>query len=190
MLGGSQVLVYGVAAPLIFVSPTQMNFQVPWEALRNGAYARTATAADPIIVHLDNSLVTPDKPANPGEFVIVYATGVGNLNHMPVTGAASPSSPLSAAVDLPSVTVGGAPASVAFAGLTPGMVGLVQINTQLPATYAAFSSLPLVVTFAGASRPAVSLAVQGGSGAVSNVLAASTSWSINDIRFVNRTLPR
>ena len=195
-------MVNGVAAPLIFVSPTQINFQVPCEMPLNGAaavyvinggamssaqaptiapyapgvftYARTATTLDPIIVHLDNSLVRPDKPANPGEVVIVYATGVGNLNHMPVTGAGSPSSQLSAAVDLPSVTLGGAPASVSFAGLTPGMVGLVQINTQLPATYAAVSSLPLVVSFAGASSPAVNLAVQGGSGAVSNVLVSDS----------------
>jgi uncharacterized protein (TIGR03437 family) len=201
-LGGAQVMVNGVAAPLIFVSPGQVNFQVPCEAPLNGAvgvyvtssggsspaqsatiapyapgvftYARTATAVDPIIVHLDNSLVTPDKPANPGEFLIVYATGVGNLNHLPVTGAASPASPLSAAVDLPSVTVGSAAASASFAGLTPGMVGLVQINIQLPSAYPAGSSLPLVVSFAGAASPAVNLAVQGGSGAASNVLVSDS----------------
>jgi len=201
-LGGAQVLLNGVAAPLIYVSPGQINFQVPCEMPLNGAagvyvtngggmspalavtiapyalgvftYARTATAVDPIIVHVDNSLVTPDKPANPGEVLIVYATGVGNLNHMPVTGAASPGSPLSAAVDLPTVTVGGAAASVAFAGLTPGMVGLVQINIQLPSTYAAGSSLPLVVSFAGTASPAVNLAVQGGSGAPSLVMVSDS----------------
>jgi uncharacterized protein (TIGR03437 family) len=201
-LGGTQVLVNGIAAPLFYVSPGQINFQVPCEAPLNGAvgvyvassggnspaqsptiapyapgvftYARTATAVDPIIVHLDNSLVTPDKPANPGEVLIVYATGVGNLNHLPVTGAASPASPLAAAVDLPSVTVGSAAASVSFAGLTPGMVGLVQINTQLPSTFPAGSSLPLVVSFAGAASPAVNLAVQGGSGAPSGVLVSDS----------------
>ena len=201
-LGGAQVVVNGVAAPLVYVSPGQINFQVPCEMPLNGAvgvyvtngggtspaqsattapyapgvftYARTVTAVDPIIAHLDNSLVTPDKPANPGEILIVYATGVGNLNHMPVTGAASPASPLSAAVDLPSVTVGSATASASFAGLTPGMVGLVQINTQLPSTYPAVSSLPLVVSFAGAASPAVNLAVQGGSGAPSNVLVSDS----------------
>jgi len=201
-LGNAQVVVNGTAAPLFYVSPSQINFQVPCEAPLNGAvgvyatngggtspaqsatiapyapgvftYARTATAVDPIIVHVDNSLVSPDKPANPGEVLIVYATGVGNLNHMPITGAASPASPLSAAVDLPSVTVGGAAAAVAFAGLTPGMVGLAQINIQLPSTYPAVSSLPLVVSFAGAASPAVNLAVQGGSGAASNVLVSDS----------------
>src|SRR5271166_1844736 len=90
-LGGAQVVVNGVAAPLIYVSPSQINFQAPCEMPLNGAagvyvtnsggmspalavtvapyalgvftYARTATAMDPIIVHVDNSLVTPDKPA-------------------------------------------------------------------------------------------------------------------------------
>ena len=202
MLGGAQVVVNGVAAPLFYVSPLQINFQVPCEAPLNGAvgvyvtngggmssaqsatiapyapgvftYARTATAVDPVIVHLDNSLVTPDKPANPGEILTVYATGVGNLNHVPVTGAVSPLSPLSQAVALPTVTVGGAAASVSFAGLTPGSVGLVQINIQLPSTYPAGSSLPLVVSFAGTAAPAVNLAVQGGSGAPSLVLASDS----------------
>src|SRR5271157_35052 len=199
-LGGAQVVVNGVAAPLIYVSPSQINFQAPCEMPLNGAvgvyvtngggmstaqsattapyapgvFFRTDPAVDPIIVHVDNSLVTPDKPANPGEVLIVYATGVGNLNHMPVTGAASPASPLSAAVDLPTVTVGGAAASVAFAGLAPGWVGLVQINIQLPSTYPAGSSLPLVVSFAGAASPAVNLAVQGGSGAPSLVLVSDS----------------
>jgi uncharacterized protein (TIGR03437 family) len=202
-LGGAQVLVNGVAAPLIYASPSQINFQVPCEVPLNGAvgiyvtnssgmssaqaatiapyapgvftYWPTATAQYPAIVHyVDNSYVTPNKPASPGEILIVYATGVGNLNHMPVTGAASPASPLSQAVDLPTVTVGGAAASVSFAGLTPGLVGLVQINIQLPSTYPAGSSLPLVVSFAGAAGPAVNLAVQGGSGAPSLVLVSDS----------------
>ena len=201
-LGGAQVMVNGVAAPLIYASPSQINFQAPCEIPLNGAvgvfvtnggaassaqsvavapyapgvftYARTATAVDPIIVHQDNSLVTPSQPAKAGEVLVVYATGVGNLNHLPVTGAASPASPLSAAVDVPTVTVGSAAASVAFTGLTPGMVGLVQINIQLPSTLPAGSSLPLVVSFAGAASPAVNLAVQGGSSPPSGVLVSDS----------------
>jgi len=202
-LGGAQVLLNAIAAPLLYVSPSQINFQVPCEMPLNGAVgvyvtnsggassaqiatiapyapgvfttcAPTAAAVGPCIVHLDNSLVTPDKPANPSEILTVYATGVGNLNHMPVTGAASPLSPLSQAVDLPSVTVGSLAASASFAGMTPGMVGLAQMNIQLPSTYPAASSLPLVISFPGAASPAVNLAVQGGSGAPSNVLVSDS----------------
>ena len=46
---------------------------------------------------------------------------------------------------LPQVTIGGAAASVLFAGLTPGTVGLYQVNVVVPAT-ATTGSLALVVT--------------------------------------------
>ena len=36
-LGGAQVLVNGAAAPLIYASPSQINFQVPCEVPLNGA---------------------------------------------------------------------------------------------------------------------------------------------------------
>ena len=47
-------------------SPAQSATTAPY-APGVFTYARTVTAVDPIIAHLDNSLVTPDKPANPGE---------------------------------------------------------------------------------------------------------------------------
>ena len=187
-LGDAQVTVGGVAAPLIWVSPAQINFQVPCELPLRGTvsmsvtsggamsgsqpvtlapyapgvftYARTSSVLDPVVVHLDNSLVTPDRPAKPGEYLVAYATGVGNLSPMPTTGAGAPALPVAASVDLPEVTVGGAAATVAFAGLTPGFVGLVQINLQLPSSLPLGSSLPLVVSFAGSASPPVNLAVQ------------------------------
>ena len=50
---------------------------------------------------------------------------------------ASPSNPLASVVNAPTVTVGQIPATVQFAGLTPGYVGLYQINFQVPAGLAA-----------------------------------------------------
>ena len=61
---------------------------------------------------------------------------------LPATDAPSPTSPPAAAKVTPTATIGGVNAPVAFAGLTPGMVGLVQVNAQLPSTYPAVSSLP------------------------------------------------
>ena len=188
ILGGVQVMVGGVPAPVFVVSPLQINFQVPCEMPLTGSvtmtvnnsgaisagqsvtlapyapgvftYTRVAGSVDPVIVHVDNSLVTPSQPAKPGEVLVVWATGVGNLSTLPTTGAASPGSPPAQAVDLPTVTVGGAAASVQFAGMTPGSVGLVQINIQLPATLPAGASLPLLVIFPGAPSPPVNLWVQ------------------------------
>src|SRR5205085_10230588 len=110
------------------------------------SYARTASTLDPIIVHSStNQLVTPSNPAQPNEFLVVYATGVGNLVNPPLTGFGALSAPLATAVDTPQVTLGGAPVNVLFAGLTPGFIGLLQINIQLPATLPGGGSLPLVI---------------------------------------------
>jgi hypothetical protein len=59
------------------------------------------------------------------------------------SGLASPSSPLAEVTA--QVTVDGQPAPVVFAGLTPGFVGLYQINFTVP-TGARTGTLPLVVT--------------------------------------------
>ncbi len=187
-LGGVQVSVAGKLAPLVYVSQGQINFQVPFEApitgnvavvvIRDGipgtpqnaamaeyapgvfTYARTATALDPVIVHTDNQLVTPTNPATANEILIVYATGVGSFDHPPATGAAPVSSPLANSLVTPTVKVGGATAQVQFAGLTPGSVGLVQINIQLPPALPVGNSLPLVIAFGSSAAPTVNLAVR------------------------------
>jgi len=188
-LGGVQVSVAGKAAPLVYVSPTQINFQVPFEAPSSGnvavvvtrdsvpsvpqnasmaeyapgifTYARTATVLDPIIVHGgDNALVTPASPATANEVLVIYATGVGSFDHPPATGAPAAVSPLAMSLVTPTVTVGSTAASVLFAGLTPGFVGLVQVNIQLPSSLPAGSSLPLVLAFGSSKAPSVNLSVQ------------------------------
>jgi len=187
-LGGAQVTVAGVAAPLVYASAAQINFQVPFEApisgtvpvvvtvngtpsttqmapmaeYAPGVFTYTAgTAIAPIIVHeSDNTLVTASKPAVANELLVIYATGVGTFDHPPATGAASAGSPLATAIN-PTVSVGGAPANVSFTGLTPGDVGLVQINIQLPATLPPGASLPVLVKFGSASSQSVNLNVAG-----------------------------
>jgi len=209
ILGSVQVIIGGVPAPVFVVSPLQINFQVPCEmpltgsvtmtVNNNGAisaaqsvalapyapgvfsYYRTPTSLDPVISHADNSWVTPGSPAKAGEVLVVWATGVGNLSQLPATGVASPSLLSAIAVNLPTVTVGGAAVSVQFAGLTPGSVGLVQINIQLPSTLPAGSSLPLLVIFPGAPSPPVNLWVQSSSsGPVRGTVLVSDSFNRAD----------
>jgi uncharacterized protein (TIGR03437 family) len=189
-LGGAQITVAGFPAPLVYVSPTQINFQVPFEAPASGSvpvvaaqsglppspaqqvamaeyapgvftYARTATVVDPIIVHgATNALVTPDNPASAGEVLVIYATGAGSFDNPPATGAAASAVLLANTAVLAGVTVGGTAAQVAFSGLTPGDVGLLQINITLPAPLPAGNTLPLVVRFGTASAPPVNLYVR------------------------------
>ena len=143
VLGPALSLTLPAAAPAIFT------------------YQRTPTSTDPVILHANNTLVTPTSPAVPGEVLVIYATGVGQLNNAPATGAAAPTLPLATTVATPVITVGGSAASVQFSGLAPGYVGLLQINVQLPSTLPAGTgtppTLPLSVTFPGAPAAVVNL---------------------------------
>ncbi len=211
-LGGTSVKVGGVAAPLYYVSPTQLYFQVPYEvpagssasvvvtsggapglavdmaladyAVGVFAHAHNFTAIEPEVFHsARNQLVSTANPAAPGEVLVLYGTGIGKLNNPPATGAAALSAPPATAVNPLTVTVGGAPATVLFAGLAPGSAGLVQIRFQLPSTLPAGSSLPLAIQFPGGASPAVSLAVRS-----AVVAAPQLSPSTNSLAFGNVTV--
>ncbi|HEV2689490.1 MAG TPA: hypothetical protein VGV35_13090, partial [Bryobacteraceae bacterium] len=81
----------------------------------------------------DFSLVDGTHTAKPGEFLVMYLLGMGPTAPLVPTGVASPAVPLATVVNSPTVLVGGRNAQVFFAGLTPGLAGLYQINFQLPA---------------------------------------------------------
>jgi uncharacterized protein (TIGR03437 family) len=157
VLNGTSVLIGGELAPLYFVSSGQINAQIPVDLLpgqeyqvlvvANNAYttpdaihiapvtpgiARLANG-QVIAQHADFSLVTEDAPAKPGEFLVAYLAGMGLTDNPVGTGAEAPSSPLAAVNASASVAVDGKAAPVLFAGLTPGFIGLYQINFQVPA---------------------------------------------------------
>jgi uncharacterized protein (TIGR03437 family) len=147
----------GTNAPLFFVSPGQINAQVPYETATSALaaflvtangnvgfrrYTKVNTSAPGFFITADGqaiaqnqdfSLNTPANPAKAGSFVTVYFTGQGASTNQVATGAAAPndatllSQPKAAA----SVFVGGVRGTVAFAGLTPTFVGLSQLNVQL-----------------------------------------------------------
>lgn len=165
-LGGTQVLVNGAPAPLIYVSPGQVIFQLPYSAAAgpvlvqvssNGipslAAAITVQAAAPSILTYGNNLAvvqnqdyTVNSPTNcaaPGSYLIVYLIGSGPLNNPVATGAPAVSNPLSSEALSTTATIGGVPATVTFAGLTPGDVGLVQVNLKVPQVS---GNLPLQIT--------------------------------------------
>ena len=95
--------------------------------------------------------------------LVIYLTGLGKatVNGSP-TGATLPSgqnppvsgSPLYETPTLPSVTIGGTAATVAFSGLSPGFAGEYQIDVTVPSGVASGDSVPVVVTMLGASDTA------------------------------------
>lgn len=90
-------------------------------------------------------LVDQSNPAKPGSTVIVYMTGSGPVSTPPATGAPAIGSPLSYVQQSISATLGTTPAHVSFAGLSPGYVGLLQVNVDIPASLAA-GDYPLTIT--------------------------------------------
>ena len=184
-LGGVSVSFGGVLAPLFYVSPEQLNLQVPYD-VANGAQtsvvvevggaqsdriAVPVVAATPaifqiagtkqgIVVNQDGSLNSAQSPAPRGSVVTIYATGSGVTTPPATTGKGAGASPLSVATNT-SVTIGGASANVIFAGLSPGFVGLMQVNAQVPAGAASGAAVPLQISVAGAASPAgITIAVQ------------------------------
>jgi uncharacterized protein (TIGR03437 family) len=104
----------------------------------------------PIVTHSDGTPVSMDAPARSGETIVIYALGLGATSPAVKTGAASPASPAAVALPIhlqfdfrpnagPSRPYLNPLSSVAvpapaFAGLTPGQVGLYQINVTIPNT--------------------------------------------------------
>ena len=110
-------------------------------------------------------------PVTRGQYVSIYATGLGKVvgtdgSTPPADGEPASLSTLFNTVAKATVTIGGAPAPVAFAGLAPGFVALYQVNVQVPSNAPAGSAVPVVVTmtdgsgFSASSQQNVTIAVQ------------------------------
>ncbi len=181
---GTSVLIGGLEAPLYFVSSGQINAQIPAELAPDKEYqvlvivdgaltvpdAISLSPVQPgvaafangrvIAQHGDFSLVDTNNPARAGEAIVVYLIGLGETNPKVPSGTASPASePLARVVSPVTVTVDGRNAEIFFAGLTPGAVGLYQINFRVPPE-SPTGDLPVVITQKGAAANATVLQVR------------------------------
>jgi uncharacterized protein (TIGR03437 family) len=165
-LGNVSITVNNVAAPLIFVGQFQANFQIPFETkpgtatvvvTSNGIASQPATvnvtAEAPgifvtgtnqaVALNSDNTVADSSHPAKVGSVVVMYVTGLGALDHPLPTGSPASSDPVSNATVVPTATLGGVNAVVQFSGMSPGFVGLGQINLMIPKL--AKGSYPVVI---------------------------------------------
>ncbi|MFN0171760.1 MAG: BACON domain-containing protein [Bryobacteraceae bacterium] len=153
-LNGTAVLVAGTPAPLYFASPAQVNLQLPIDLAAGGQHQVIVSAngalslpeaidvapaapgllSTPTLViaqRPDGSFVSPAAPARAGEILVLYLVGMGDTDPSPTTGAISP--PVLARTKVTVDTlIGGRTSVVQFAGLTPGFVGLYQVNFVVP----------------------------------------------------------
>jgi uncharacterized protein (TIGR03437 family) len=185
-LGETQVTIGGVQAPLLYVSPSQINFQVPWElagqslatiqvttAIGNssavtvnlGAIAPAVFTANGSgsgqgdVFTLQGQLAVAATPATRGQYVLIYCTGLGAVANQPATGGAV-SDASAVTIQTPTVTIGGVQASTNFAGLAPGFVGVYQVNALIPATITPGAAVSLSLSAGGVSSKTVTIAVQ------------------------------
>jgi len=92
-------------------------------------------AAGPLVVHsADFSRLSASKPALPGEFLTLLASGLGPTNPAVDPGQVFPSTPAAKANSPIEATVNGSPAQVSYAGGYPGTTNVFQVNLELPAT--------------------------------------------------------
>ncbi len=116
-------------------------------------------AANSGAVHADGSIVTGTRPAAAGETLIIYLTGLGMVSNAPAAGQPASNSVLSRTINTPQVSIGGLSANLDFSGLTPGYVGLYQINAVVPLTITP-GSLDLIVQINGVASNSAKVAVR------------------------------
>ena len=88
-------------------------------------------------------------PVRRGDVLVIYLTGLGATAPAVIEGEAAPSSPLAVAVERPSVTLGGRSLPVEYAGLTPGLAGVYQINVRVTDDVPAGLNVPLRIEQSG-----------------------------------------
>jgi uncharacterized protein (TIGR03437 family) len=174
MLGVS-VTINGVPAPLYYVSPGELNVQIPYEtpvntsvvlAVNNNgrttAGSFTAAAAAPGIFTDPNNAPVPYVSAARGQAITLYLTGFGAVTPAISTGAGPKAGTPLASLPHPqqkiAVTVGGVPAP-SVSGVIPwGYVGVMQVTYQVPGT-APLGAQAVVVTIGGVSSAPATLTV-------------------------------
>lgn len=105
-------------------------------------------------------LANASSPAKPGDVLVVYCAGLGAVDPPIAAGVPAPFAFLTNTVNSVTVAIGGKPATVLFAGLTPGFTGLYQINVTIPAGLPNNDTTTLTMVVAGQDSPAVTFAVR------------------------------
>ena len=173
-LGESCLAINGAPAPMLFVSPNQINAQLPFEVEGSASMVLhtpggtsnmlnfTVLPVAPSVFHSGvagpqtgipavfrakaNQLVTNANPIHLGDAIEIYATGLGVTLPPVATGfAASASIPAAAAMQ-PTVTLGGVNLPLYYAELAPGQVGVYQIKALVPGWAPTGIQLPLTIS--------------------------------------------
>jgi uncharacterized protein (TIGR03437 family) len=147
-----------VPASVVYVSPGQLNIQIPWElagytsaqmkvsiGLTSSAvmtvpintyspgFFEYLTGGQSYLAAQDASyrMIGPSNPAQGGSIILLYSNGLGPVTTPIPSGQPTPNQQITTTVT-PQVTIGGKPAQVVFSGLSPQSIGLYQVNVKVP----------------------------------------------------------
>ncbi|MEO7653072.1 MAG: hypothetical protein ABIZ80_21640, partial [Bryobacteraceae bacterium] len=186
-LAGTRVLVAGRELPLVAISERQLDAVLPYGiepntslqmivqrggslsrpvsvdiapaqpsvAQRGGVQAVRPQAGVPYQFALD-----PGIPARAGDKLVILCTGLGEVNVAFVAGDAGPIAPRAQTRETVRLTIGGVEANVTFAGLTPGQIGVYQVESVLPANAPSGNQIPVVLSAAGLESQPVNIAIE------------------------------
>jgi len=176
-LGESCITVNGLPIPLIFVSSREINAQIPFEIAGNttlilrtpggvsdnfnlsvsptapSIFRTMIEGIDSPVATIVNGrnglLVTNSNPVKRNDNIVIYLTGLGKTNPPIEAGLSAPSDPLAQSLIAPIVSIGGVEVPVTYSGLTPGEVGVYQINAQILRWVPTGFSIPLTISQGG-----------------------------------------
>lgn len=168
---GTYVTISGFAAPLLYVSSTQINLQIPYGVSpgnatlvvnsggQSASISFTIQAAAPgIFVDSQNGHIVPNESATAGSTIGFFVTGAGQVTPAEETGNV-PAQGTTPVPDLPlSMKVGGIAVTPVYVGIPSWSVGVLQINFTVPSTLAA-GTYPVVVTIGGVASQTALLTV-------------------------------
>jgi uncharacterized protein (TIGR03437 family) len=177
-LAGAEVRIGSANAPLLYVSPRQVNAQVPFDTppgtqtvtmttgggVSAGVNITVGTVSPGIfavVKNADFSLMTASNAARAGDDLAIFATGLGAVSPAVASGQPAPASSLSSTTAGAIVTIGGVAAEVTSPTpvLAPGLVGVYQVNVRVAAGTPT-GAQPLVLSIGGQTSNAVSIVVQ------------------------------
>ncbi|HEV2688880.1 MAG TPA: S8 family serine peptidase, partial [Bryobacteraceae bacterium] len=172
-----------VPAHMIYVSPGQLNVQVPWE-LQGQTSALVKVTIDfsygnvytlPLadyspaffelvggnVAALDRNagVIGANNPAKAGQSIQLYANGLGPVTNQPASGDPSSLTVLATCKSTAQVLIGSKSAPIGFCGLAPGFPGLYQLNVTVPSGLTPGPN-PVTVTIGGQTSRASNIVVQ------------------------------
>jgi uncharacterized protein (TIGR03437 family) len=190
-LGSTSVVLSGRVLPLLYVSDSVVNVAIPYDlqvntsqqlvVLRGNAVSvpvpmpvfasapsvvsASGTGSGQGLVYRLNGQVAAradtSSPAAAGDTLVIYAVGLGAVTPALAVEDGASVNQLEYTAAPATVTIGGVPASVGFAGLTPGYPGLYQVNATMPGGVTPGTQVPVKVSVAGkSSQSNIFIAVQ------------------------------